>query len=185
MKSYLVIPLFFMLGCASIKKDKKIISQNSIDTSISSKTISSKDSIANLFKLDKIINLEDLTVIVEERVVTKKTIDSAGVQIVIPETTIKKTTYTNIKSQTTEKVDTSKVTTNTQDIITNDSTSSLSENNILDLQKESESINFIEEIISGIIGGGWWKNIIFGIIALILLVVLIKKIKQIKNEKIN
>lgn len=185
MKSYFIIAVFLLASCASIKKNKQIVETTDLQSQTSSKESTVIDSVSNTFKIEKITNTDNLSIVVEETISTKQTIDSSGVKVIVPVVKTKKTTYSNVKVNTQEKLDTSKVSINTQQVITKDSITSLTTENTLNLQKESEGIKIIEEVISGIIGGSVWRSAIFAIIALILIVVLFKKLKQNKNETTN
>jgi hypothetical protein len=184
MNKYILF-IFLFCSCASIKKNKKTSEvTESVKTSSIKIEESTQENISN-FISSKSIDKDLFEIVQEETIISRKTIDSAGIQIIVPEIKIKKTIYTSIKEKEIVNLDTTRKEITSLQIVQKDSSSVNKTEETLDLEKESEGIKVIEEIISGIIGGGIWKSVIFVIIALILIVVLIKKLKRKENEKIN
>jgi len=110
MKKILMCLLMLSLfcGCASSKKNKQKFSKEEISTTVSKKTEETTKEKVDNFIIDKTTDKDVLEVIQEETVISKKVIDSAGVQITVPETKIKRTILKRTKEKEISKLDTTK-----------------------------------------------------------------------------
>lgn len=179
-KLLLIVLILFSVSCKSIKKNKQVsintqIENNSVKSDSSS--LKTYDSI-NIVKDETLLNdQEEITETIEEG---SKVIKVNNVEVIVPNkvvtTKIKRNSSfsdTKLKQSELKKIDLLQLeqsdTTNKND---------LSED--FNLEKESEGMSIIQEVLSGLIDGflGWGKYLIVGILGLVLFYVVKKQLDK-------